>query len=193
MTNSPTWKRLRWSLVAATGISLIAFGCFYLSVGRKPSAPAVVKVASCKPLAPGMHQVGEADGVQFDAPASQFTFHEGYTDAPPIIHGFGVTPKTSASTLEISIGSRQEGAGAGVDSVEVFSEHVENRKVFDDSGQLVGEDTWGYWDRNKRWRRIHIRRSVYASYGVLNGKVSATDAALFDRVLSSACFPSSVP
>ena len=188
MKNSPTLKRLRWLLATTTGIFLLAFAYLCLAVSGKPAAPAVVVVATCKPLMPGMHRVGEPDGAQFDAPTSEFAFHQGSTDAPPIVHGFGVTPKNSTSTLEISNGSWQEGLGAGADPVEVFSEHVEKRNIFDDSGQLVGEDTWGYWDRNKRWRRIHIRRSVYASYGVLNGKVNATDAVLFDRVLSSACF-----
>jgi hypothetical protein len=109
---------------------LVAFAYFYLNVGRKPAAPAVVKVASCKPLAPGMRRVGESDEAQFDAPVSDFAFYEGYTDAAPLIHGFSVRPKNSVSTLDISNGSWREGAGAGVDPVDVFSEHVEKRKHF---------------------------------------------------------------
>ena len=193
MNISPIWKRLRWSLVTALGIFLLAFAHFYLKIGEKPVAPAVVTVGSCKALRPGMRRVGETDGVQFDAPVSEFALYEGSTDAPPIIHSFSLRPKNSKSTMDISIGSQQEGPGAGVDAVEVFSERVEKRNIFDDRGQLTGEDTWGYWDKNKRWRRIHIGRSVYANYGTVNGKVNATDGELFDRVLSSACFPPSVP
>ena len=68
------------------------------------------------------------------------------------------------------------------DPTRVFSDHVEQRGIFDDKGRLIGEDHWGYLKRGERWRKVRISGWV-AKYGFVNEK----EAELFDRVISSAC------
>ena len=65
----------------------------------------------------------------------------------------------------------------------VFSEHSEKRRVLDDGGRLIGEDYWGYLERGKIWRRVHLDGFAYANYTGANEK----DAERFDRVINSVC------
>jgi len=101
---------------------------------------------------------------------------------PPFDHGFDLTPKNSTSVLDISFGPPST-QGAAVDPSLVFSDHIEKRNIFDDKGQLIGEDNWGYLKSGERWRQVHLRGSAYVKYGFVDEK----DAKLFDQVINSAC------
>ena len=74
-----------------------------------------------------------------------------------------------------------------------YSGYLEKRQIRDDKGQIIGEDTWGYWT-GEHWRRVHLRGRITAHYGSRNkgelaayGSVHEKDAALFDWIISSAC------
>lgn len=108
-------------------------------------APFVPVVSVCKTLEPGIRRIGNEYGIQFDVATSDLHIHEGVEDAPPFTHGFGLTPKNSTSVLEISYGDNQSWESFGTDPVLTFSEHFEKRSIFDEKGQLLGEDYWGIW------------------------------------------------
>lgn len=144
-----------------------------------------------------MRRIGEQYGIQFDVPAKDFIIHEGWTDAPPLIHGFDLRLKDSASSLGISWGpleTTKESMGP-IDPILSSFSHIEKRKIFNDKGKQIGGDSWGYLDNGTRWRRVHLVVWVVASYGSDNekdvasyGSVHEEDAKLFDQVISSVCY-----
>ena len=181
MRNYPAMKwSTRW-LVFIVGTLLLSVAYFHFVINKKPLAPPVPVVSSCKKLKMGMRRIGNQDGFQFDFPLSNFTISEGTSDAVPIVHGFELGTKNSASVLEISFGS-QSMSGA-VDPSRILSDHIEKRTIVDDKGQPIGEDYWGYLRSGERWRRVQLRGSAIAKYDFVNER----QAELFDRVISSAC------
>jgi len=72
-----------------------------LADGSGPSR--VLVVSGCKEPAPGMTRIGAQSGdrymLQFDIPKSQASIREGATDAPPLLHAFGIRPNDSESRL----------------------------------------------------------------------------------------------
>ena len=176
--------------VSGSRLGLIFFGILLLGIASlrfivpsKPVAPFVPVVSVCKTLKPGIRRIGNEYGIQFDVATSDLSIHEGVEDAPPFTHGFGLTPKNSTSVLEISYGDNQSLESFGTDPVLTFSEHFEKRSISDEKGQLLGEDYWGYLDRSKRWRRVHLKGWVDARYGF----VSEKEAKLFDTAINSVC------
>jgi hypothetical protein len=128
--------------------------------------------------------MGNRRGFQFDAVTADFQIVEGATDASPFVHGFGLTPTDSTSSLNISFGGDSRQGPMDADPNLVFSEHFDKRRILDDKGRLIGEDYWGYLDPEKIWRRIHLHGLVYANYTNANER----DAERFNRVINSACF-----
>jgi len=173
----------RLSLIVTSGTLLLSAVCIYLFMhsSKRPPTPAVPVVSACKELTPGMRRIGEGYGLQFDVPAKDFVIHEGASDAPPLVHGFGLRPKGSESLLEISYGLRQ--GNMAVDPTRVFSTHVEKRNIPNDKGRTIGDDEWGYLSSGERWRQIRLWGGDSVKYGL----VSQKEAELFDRVISSAC------
>jgi len=142
-----------------------------------------------------MRRIGNQYGFQFDVPVKYFTTHEGASDAPPLVHGFSFGLENGRSYLNISWGSLSmtESLRPVPPGLTDFAPG-EKRKIFDDKGNLIGEDSWGYLDNGERWRRVRLIGWVVASYGSVNekdvasyGSVHEKDAELFDRVISSAC------
>jgi hypothetical protein len=127
--------------------------------------------------------MGNSRGFQFNAVVTDFQIHEGTQDAAPLAHGFSLNPTNGTSRLGISFGSDLELASMDADPNLVFSEHSEKRRVLDDEGRLIGEDYWGYLERGKIWRRVHLDGFAYANYTGANEK----DAERFDRVINSVC------
>lgn len=144
-------------------------------------------------LKPGKRRIGDY-GFQFDVPVNNLTTHEGWGDMPPALHGYSLRPRNSTSELAISWHSQTMKFGSVPEVPALtFSGYVEKRRIADDKGNVIGEDSWGYWD-SERWRRVHLWGWIDASYGPRNkgelasyGSVHEKDAALFDEIVSSAC------
>jgi hypothetical protein len=182
--------------IAIIGFVLLFSAYLILHAGKNPAASVVPIVSGCKKLGPGMRRIGEQYGVQFDVPVKDFIIHEGISDSPGGGHGFDLKPKNGSSPLVISWRSDdgQEGMRPPMDRTLTFSGPVENRRIFDDNGSPVGEDSWGYWEKGEFWRRVRLRGSVIARYGSINpggvasdGSVQKKDAELFDHVINSVC------
>jgi hypothetical protein len=178
--------------VAVTVILLACIAYLEFLPGQKPVAPAVPIVSSCGDLMPGIRRIGDY-GFQFDFPPNNFTSTEGWGDMPPGQHGFWLRPKNSTSELAISWRSQSMSIESVPEIAALTSSgYVEKRRIFDDKGHVIGEDSWGYWN-GERWRRVHLLGWIAASYGSRNkselashGSVHEKDAALFDGIISSA-------
>jgi len=184
--------------IAITAFVLLFSTYLLLHAGKKPVAPEVPVVSGCKKLGPGMRRIGRF-GFQFDIPVEGYTITNFDSDAPPV-YGFRLRPPNSGSFLDLSWGPEVgiEGMRPAVDPALIFSGPVENRKILDDAGNPVGEDSWGYWDNREFWRRVRLRGSVVARYGPINrgdvasyGSVHQREAELFDQIINSACIGSS--
>ena len=178
-----------------------------LYVNKKPVAPVVPVVSSCKGLKPGMRRISEQYGFQFNVPKNDqhgfqfdvseknFTIHEGTKDAPPGLHGFSLSLKTNGTAyMVLEQAEPTTMGGVPVPPALIDSGPVVKRMIFDDQGNTVGEDSWGYLDSGERWRRVRFRGRVVARYGsVLEkdvpnyGSVHENDAERFDQVISSVC------
>lgn len=177
-------------------VTIVLLGCVtYLEFLRdqKPLAPAVAIVSNCGELKQGRRRIGDY-GFLFDFPANNFNIHEGWGDMPPGPHGYGLRPKNSTSELAISWHSQTMKFG-GVPEISalISSGYVEKRRIVDNKGNVIGEDSWGYWE-GERWRRVHLVGWIAATYGSRNkselasyGSVHEEDAALFDEIISSVC------
>ncbi|HEX3322504.1 MAG TPA: hypothetical protein VHR84_17500 [Terriglobales bacterium] len=182
--------------VAVTAILVAGLAILELSPDEKPLPPSLPGVSGCRELDPGMRRIGEQVGFQFNVPLRDFTISEGSTDASPLIHGFDIRPKNSAAHLRISWG-KQTNEMTPPDPILDLSNHIEKRKVLDDKGKPIGEESWGYRGRGEHWRRIHLLGRCQVIYGSKNekdvpnnGYVYERDAALFDQIINSACRPS---
>jgi len=165
-------------------VLLVACGTYlYLRFALRPSIPSVPVVAICKPLPPGMRRIGNRDGFQFDADTADFEIRQRMPDAPPTYDSFSLRPKNSKSILLISFGSDATIQPVTVDPDVVFSEHHLRRRILDEEGHVKGEEYWGYLERGKIWRRIHLPGDVNANYRNAND----TDAHRFDRLIDSVC------
>ncbi len=199
----------KW-IIVATGVLLIAVVYLQFRSDKiKPLAPKVPVVSSCKELKPGMRRIAVGPGLrwrgvgaqadfQFDIPIERFTPIKDFSpsDAPGGPSGFSLRLRNSASLLEIWWDPEiDESMKPAVNPALIYSGPVEPRKILDDEGSPVGEDSWGYWDNGEFWRRVRLRRSVIVRYGSINpgdvasyGSVHEQDAELFDQVISSVCF-----
>ena len=177
----------RWrkrAVIVALGILL--FGGAYLSFRamNKPLAPAIVVVSACKSPSVTMQRIQVGDSFVFFAAPSEFICRGQMDDTPPFTERFCVKPKRGGSTLVISLHDSEGFYSASVDPMLVFSEHSEKRHVVDDKGSVIGQDYWGYWDRDRYWRKVHLGYGSNAKYG----PVTTSEAQNYDRILSSACF-----
>jgi hypothetical protein len=136
----------------------------------------------------------ERVGFQFDVPIGDFTIHEGCADAPPNICGFGIRPKNSTASLSIVWGKMSDIKPPNPILDSLDKDKTETRKVRDDNGKLIGEESWGYREQGERWRRVHLLGGINVRYGSKNdedvrsyGSVQERDAALFDQIINSAC------
>ena len=184
------WLIILVVTIAFLTVCLGYFRFFTNADKKSPSvaSPPIPVVSVCKELPPGMRRIGANPGdrymLQFDVPETEVLIREDVSDVPPIVYGFGIKPKGSESRLWISYGSQRQDVAAY--RARESSSQVVNRIIVDDKGHSVGEDGWGYQDKEKRWRRARFQGWVTAEYGLVNEQ----EARLFDRVLSSACLPS---
>lgn len=185
-TNSLTHRRrqkLLW-FAALAGL-VIVVTTILVTIFRKPS-PRTTKVSRCGNLAPGLRRIGDPSGFQFDVPLNRFSIREGGTDAPPLIHGFGIRPNGGKSELEISFPHRPMPSMA-IDPIRTLSTHVEQRPVLNHESKPVGEDHRGYIQSGERWRQLLLfKGGMVAKYGLVPDK----DAAAFDQVIDSVCISS---
>jgi len=172
-------------IISATLLSLVV--CFALivdltgiSFARKPPPPLPV-VAACGDVGPGMSRIGEPGKIQFDVLTKDFNIWQGGTDAPPLVYGFDLALKGEKSFIEISYGPPPYNRAK--DLARVFRSHIEERPIFDSSGQRIGTDEWEYLSGGKRRRRVHFRGYVTATYPF----VDPEEARVFDQVINSAC------
>jgi hypothetical protein len=171
------------------------FAYSILRGGKTPVAPAVPVVTSCKKPGAGVRRIGRSV-FQFDVPVKDFTISQFDADAPPV-YGFRLKPRNGASFLDISWNDPEVGMESIkplADPALTFSGPVEKRKILNDEGTTVGEDTWGYWGNGESWRRVRLRGTVVARYGSINagdaaryGSVHQKEAELFDQIINSAC------
>jgi len=196
-------------IIVATGVLLLAVAYLqFRSDKTKPLAPKVPVVSSCKELKPEMRRIAVGPGLrwravgtqadfQFDIPIERFTPIKDLSpsDTPVGPSGFSLRLRNSASLLEIWWNPESdESMKPAVNPALIYSGPVENRRIFDDKGSPVGEDSWGFWGDGEFWRRVRLRRSVIVRYGSINsgdvasyGSVHEKDAELFDQVISSVC------
>ncbi|HXM12270.1 MAG TPA: hypothetical protein VN946_20125 [Terriglobales bacterium] len=184
--------------IAITGFVLFLSVYLLLDGGKKATAPAAPVISSCKKLGPGMRRI-EVGPVKFhfDVPVERFTVKCGVPDAPVGPYGgCAFQPKNSLSLLNISWDpeASMKGMQPNLDPALVYSGPVVSRKILDDDGNTIGEDSWGYWGKGEFWRRVRLRGSVVARYGSINaggtasdGSVQKKDAELFDHVINSVC------
>lgn len=185
---------LRWSIFLS-GAVLVCLAYFLVPKGRKPAGSVVPVVRSCKTLGLGMRRVG-AGAFQFDVPEEGFTIKHFASDAPSGSYGFSVKPSSSTSYLLIQWDPKIgiESMRPTTDPALTFVGPVQNRKIIDNKGNVIGEDAWGYWGDREFWRRVRLKGSVVARYGSINqgdlptyGSVFQQDAQLFNQVINSVC------
>jgi hypothetical protein len=204
-----------WLIAVIVTPVLFCLAYFYV-VSKRPPAPKVLIVSSCRKLQLGLKRIGEPYGIQFDIPAENFAIDEWAADAPPGGETFRLRPQNGASYLFIDFGpsliQSAPKARIGVPIPEAlldsgtsgnsrFSGHADKREVFDDKGKPVGEDSWGYTDGDQRWRRVLFRKGlVVARYGSIkagdvasSSSVHQEETALFDQVINSACIIHDAP
>jgi|SRR5882724_359320 len=196
MTNSSqvTQPQL-WLLVSIVGLTFLVLSLGYLLIstnrGRNSqtgSGPSrVLVVSGCKEPAPGMTRIGAQSGdrymLQFDIPKSQASIREGATDAPPLLHAFGIRPNDSESRLGITYGPQRN--DPVFDRLRQSSSRAVKGIIVNDKERLVGEDERGYLATGKRWRRSRFQGWVEAVYN----PVDEDEATLFDKIIDSACLP----
>ena len=162
---------------------------------QKPRVPAVSVVPNCGKLKPKMKRIGDY-GLQFDVPVSDFKLKEALFDTPTPKHEYGIRPTNGASELAISWYEEHDFEGTPEIPALMFSGYFEKRRIIGDQGKVIGEDDWGRWDRDERWRRVYFWGGIAADYGSRNegelhsysyGSVHEKDAILFDEIISSAC------
>jgi hypothetical protein len=162
----------------------------YLRLAHKSFySPTTLTISGCRDdLRPRTRRIGNRYGIQFDVPTDQVNMSEGTQDAAPFSHGFRLDIHGKAA-LSVSFGPEERPGyeSPALDRAAVFSSHLEKRNILDSSGALIGEDSWGYMSARERWRRIRLRGPVYASYD----HADESNSAVFDRIISSACFLSS--
>jgi hypothetical protein len=198
----------RWPwFVAIVGSFLLFSGYVVLRGGRRPVAPALPVVSSCKKLGPGMERIEVGPfKFHFDVPAEHFKVKCFVPDQPmgPDDRGCAVQPQNSATLLNISWDpeASMKGMQPHLDPTLLYSGPVVNRRILDDDGNTVGQDSWGYRGKGEFWRRVRLRGSVVARYGSIlpvdvarYGSVRQEDAKQFDGVINSVClapFPDDV-
>lgn len=185
----PAWA---WAVIGIVVSSCIAA---YLVLRHRPRAaapPPVVVVSECQNVVPGMYRVARAlhggFPIRFDVRESSLVVIYPIPDTSSQ-DVYYVKPKSNrAITLQISNGELY-GLERDLRSAwPVFSEYVEQRDVHSANGQVVGEDHWGVWSGPKRWRVVKFRTGEEVGYP----PTPAKEAALFDQVISSACFAAPV-
>jgi hypothetical protein len=198
-------RQLQW-ITPMVGLAFVFLAYLFVHSHKKPVAPAVPVVSSCKKLAPGMRRMGpewRRTGpvvFQFDVPTEGFVIEAGASDMPS--DGFTLIPRNSESFLNITWddpGNEMLQKRPPVPPA-LLSGPAVNRKVLTDEGLPVGEDSWGYWDDTEFWRRVRLRGDVVARYGSIKpgevasyGSVHQKEAEIFDRIINSVCVTSGAP
>ena len=168
---------------------LLSLLAVYLALRRPRRAPPPpVVVADCRDVAPGMRRVGRGFlgdlRIKFDVPEATLAVDPYVSDTFPAV--FYVVVRNHGSTkLWIS----EERLGYELDrgselSWPLFSDHVEETDVRNVRGAVLGKDHWGIWKNGERWRVVIFDGGEEVGYPPTPFK----QAALFDQVISSACF-----
>jgi len=176
------WGRRAFIVALCPLLCCGAYLCF-LAINKSP-APPILVVSACKSPSLTMQRIQVGDSFAFFAQPSDFICRGQMDDTPPFTERFCVKPKRGGSALVISLHDAEGFYSAPVDPMLVFSEHSEKRHVVDDKGGVIGQDFWGYLDREGYWRKVHLH-GINAKYG----PVTKSEAQNYDRILSSACFP----
>jgi hypothetical protein len=130
----------------------------------------------------GSERFGPLLGIQFDIPEKDFTFRTTNLDMPPGTL-YLVTVKNRNTSMEISNGVGLTFEKDLDSAFPVFSTHVEERNVRSPSGQVIGEDRWGYLRSGEVWRHVRFFEGDEVGYRPM----ALQEARLLDQVISSAC------
>ena len=180
--------------VVFTLLLLVSIAYLEFLPEKEPIAPVVRVVNICNHQLPGMRRIGDY-GFQFDLPEKNLVIHEGWSDMLPGPHGYCVRLHNRNSWLNLSWYDEGRGRAGGIPEISAltYSGYSETRRIRNSEGQIIGEDTWGYW-KGEHWRRVQLMGRITASYGSRNrgevaayGSVHEKDAAFFDWIISSAC------
>jgi hypothetical protein len=192
----------------AAGLAFLFVAYLYVRSGKKPVAPAIPVVSSCKKLGPGMRRLGPETRMvghlvfEFDVPLEGFVIEGDTSDAPAGGYGFNLVPKNSRALLDITWDDPEdmEFMKPPIPPELISPRSAVIRKILDDEGTAVGGDSWGYWGDGELWRRVRLRGHVTARYGSIKpgdvasyGSVHQKEADLFDQIINSVCMASEEP
>jgi hypothetical protein len=148
---------------------------------------------------------------QFDAPTEGIVIQAGAPDTGSAGYGFDLVPKNSGALLSITWDDPEDAnefMKPPIPPELISSRLAVTRKIVDDEGATVGEDSWGYWGDGELWRRVRLRGHLVARYGSPKpvgydssyrkeaepfGSVHQKEAELFDRIINSVCMASDAP
>jgi hypothetical protein len=200
------------AIVTAALLAGVAY--LQLSTPRGPVAPSIPAVSSCKDLKPGMKRIGgrfyfknNLPIFRFDVPTTGVNISDegwvvGDVGGEMPLYAFMLTRGSSRSYLHILWGDEASWGAGGTDRRDYpipsallpAPGHSESHKIFDDTRNQIGEDSWGYRQNGEYWRRVHLVGFLNARYGSKNdkdipsyGSVQEQDAAVFDQIIDSVC------
>jgi hypothetical protein len=146
-----------------------------------------LSLAACTEPQPGLERVGEGRyGLQFDVPKKDVNLIRGKLDVDYVVHI--VKAKNSDDSIEFWFGPYAM-TPMPDDEQFVESETFTVRNVMmppglhGSDGGVIGGDVWGRMPDGKIWRQM-----AAGMEGALYQDVSPENAALFDRIINSACW-----
>ncbi|MGB9408902.1 MAG: hypothetical protein WCA89_15300 [Terracidiphilus sp.] len=158
-----------------------------LNVALDPASNSL-PLPPCGKLQPGIERIGWGQyGLQFDVPQHDARLFRGKVDTDYVVHI--VKAKHSNDRVEFWFGPYAMDSTPD-DEQFVESETFATRNVVKrpdpvggSEGGVIGRDTWGRLPNDKSWRRMAI-----PGEGATYQDVNSENAALFDRIINSACW-----
>jgi hypothetical protein len=140
-------------------------------------------VPACAQKGPGLRRVGWGRfGLQFDVPIREFEVSGGKPDVDYV--RYVIKPRTGDGYVELWFGPYAM-SSAPEHELLINSIKVQKRTVVNASGSEVGMDSSGKLKTGELWRHTFIM------LGGVDGaqyKAGPENAALFDRIINSACY-----
>jgi hypothetical protein len=166
-----------WIWAVTGAVALISAGVV-CSFHVQP-LPTLVVVSTCANVRSGLSRVTGDFGTQFDVP-DRLRIQTEIRDMPP--------GKLHVITLEQRDGRMVLWRDDDIfhelkDAFPALSKRVVVRDVSAPDGRVVGKDHWGYLKRREYWRYVTFSSGDAVGYR----PVPASEARLFDQVISSAC------
>jgi hypothetical protein len=167
-------------VVVLLGVLVCAISFYFFSV-RDRQAPSAISVLPCRNPNPDVRRIRSDFGATFDIPEKNFNVRAATQDMPPG-HFYVVTLKNSSAKMLIA---HNDGIWPDLkNAFPVFSRQVESRTIQTVGKHSIGTDHWGYLNSGERWRHVEFSSGDAVGYR----PVPLSEADLFDRAISSACF-----